>query len=257
MSLINSTLPTLNLRMRDLMGNVYTQRLHSRIFDAYEVKSLVLEALNENQQRVLFAHGGVIPAQHPVGPPLVLESWADLAACHRPTNLYQLLPRRARSYAAYQVARSICACPGSPFTMDQRVDPIDLKLIFRPPDFEFRAAFNARNPEKVGTSVQFDGLLRTDTDTGLVMCFSHVTPAQINTFVGTVAFLRAWAADTVESERHRDLKGKWGTMLSRRTHCFIAVQQPVVSKDALAFAKAKNVHVFAKRHAGAFSFCAT
>ena len=248
MSLINTTLQTLNLRMRDMIGYVSMQRLHSRIFDAYEVKSLVLESMSEDQQRVLVANGGSIPPLHPIGQPLVIESWPELVAQHRETNLYQLQPRRARSHAAYSVMRAVCASRGTPFSFDDRTDPIDCKLVFRPPDFEFRNAFNARNPEKVGTLVQFDGLLRTERDTGVMYCFPHVTPAQINNIVGTVAFLREWSADSGDTERHRELKTKWGAMLSRRTHQFIG-SQSALNKEVLAFAKAKNVHLFVRKGA--------
>jgi len=250
MSLINTTLGTLNLRMRDMMGQVYYSKLHARIFDAYDVKNLVLECLSENQQKVLIAHGGTtIPPQHPVGQPTVIENWQELEKYHKPTNLYQLQPRRARSNMAYQAIRSITACPGSPFSMDDRLDPVDYKLMFKPPDFEYRNQFNMRNPEKVGTSVQFDGLLKTETDTGIIQCYSnHISIQQVNMMVGSVAFLRAWSADTGETERHRDLKAKWGIMLSKRTHYFlVAGQQGSFGKEILNYAKTKNVHLFAKK----------
>lgn len=249
MSLVNTTLQTLNLRMRDMMGNIYHQKLHSRIFDAYDVKNLVLESLSVNQQKVLVAHGGAIPAQHPVGQPSVIENWQDLAATFDPANLYQLQPRRARSNTAYNAIRAITACAGSPFRMEDRADPNDYKLMFRPPDFEYRNQFNMRNPEKVGTSVQFDGLLRTDTDTAVIQCYSHhISIQQVNMMVGTVAFLRAWSGDTGETERHRDLKAKWGLLLSRRTHSFIVCgQQATLSKEILTYAKTKNVHMFVKK----------
>lgn len=249
MSLINSTLPTLNLRMRDMMGNIYHSRLHSRIFDAYDVKNLVLECMSVDQQKVMVAHGGQIPSQHPIGHPLVIENWQELETHHLDTNLYQLQPRRARSYAAYQAIRAIVAMPGSPFVMEDRIDPIDYKLIFRPPDFEYRNQFNMRNPEKVGTSVQFDGLLKTELDTAVIQCYNHhVSIQQVNNMVGTVAFLRAWSGDTGETERHRELKAKWGALLSKRTHSFIvACQQASFSKEILTYAKTKNVHMFVKK----------
>ena len=66
--------------------------------------------------------------------------------------------------------------------------------------------------------------------------------------VGSVAFLRAWSADTGETERHRDLKAKWGLMLQKRTHCFlVAGQQGSFSKEILNYAKTKNVHLFGKK----------
>lgn len=256
MSLINTTLQTLNLRMRDMMGNVYQQKLHSRIFDAYDVKNLVLESLNVSQQKVLVAHGGHIPPQHPIGQPAVIEGWQELAAQHTAENLYQLQPRRARSNAAYQAIRCIAALPGSPFKMDDRVDPIEYKLIFRPPDFDYRNQFNMRNPEKVGTSVQFDSLLRTEADTAVIQCYNHhISIQQVNTMVGTVAFLRAWSGDTGETERHRELKAKWGMLLSRRTHSFIVCcQQATLSKEILTYAKSKNVHMFVKKLNGEYIF---
>ena len=43
MSLLNSTLKTVVVKLKDMSGNVSNQKLHNRIFDAYEAKSLVFE----------------------------------------------------------------------------------------------------------------------------------------------------------------------------------------------------------------------
>jgi hypothetical protein len=246
MSLINTTLQTLSLRLRDMTGTVSVQKLHSRIFDAYEAKSLVLEALTIEHQRTMVVCNGVIPTGAACGAPIVLESWAELMAVHKPENVYQLLPRRARSYPAYQVLRAICSSAGSPFAMENRFDPVELKFIFRPADFDYRQAFNNRNAEKVGTSVQFDGILKTEHESALVLAHQSVTPAHVNTIVGTVQFLREWAADAGDVERHKELKGKWGPLLQKRTHMFLGTQT-TPNKDLIAFARGKNVHLYAKR----------
>lgn len=256
MSLVNSTLPMLNLRMLDMVGHVSYQRLHARIFDAYDVKSLVLEMYTPQQQRALVqlkraaaaSSGGVAAAAAAAAAvsPAVIENWAELEASFKPTNLYQLRPRRARTNTAYQAIRGIVACPGSPFTMEDRADPSDLKLLFKPPDFEYRNQFNARNPEKVGTAVQFDGLLRTNSAIGLLMCHQHVTPAQVNSIVGSITFLREWASDAAEAERHKELKTKWQQLLSRQQWTFLA-SNTVVNKDVLSYARGKQVCVFVRR----------
>ena len=246
MSLLNSTLQTLVLRLRDLTGNVTTQKIHNRIFDAYEAKSLVFEMITPQQQHVMQQFGGQIPHGHPVGLPMVIDGWPELMTNHSDKNIYQLLPRRAKTNASYQVMRSICAAPNSPFAMEHRYDPLELKFVFRAADFEYKQQFNNRNPEKVGNSIWFDGILKSPTDTGLVMCHHGLSPQHINTIVGTIAFLREWVGHEGDGDRHMNMKKQWKDLLGKRYHLFCG-SSAVPQKDLISFAKNKNVFLYAKR----------
>jgi hypothetical protein len=245
MSLINSTLPTTVLRFRDITGAVTNQKIHSRIFDAYEAKSLVLEMLNVEQQHVLHQVGKVPPG-HASGQPLVIDSWGDLMQHHRPDYLYQLLPRRAKTNAAYQVMRSVCSSAGSPFAMDDRYDPLEVKFVFRAADQEAKQAFNNKSAEKVGGAVWLDGILKGKTDTALIMAHPSASPAHVNQLYGTVQFLREWALANADADRHKQLKTSWKELLQKRTHLIIGTGT-VPAKDLVNFARAKNVHIYAKR----------
>lgn len=245
MSLINSTLQTTVLRLRDITGNVTVQKVHSRIFDAYEAKSLVLECYNREQQAVL-AQLGRLPPGHPAGNPLVIDSWQDLMAGHNHEQcLYQLMPRRAKTNAAYQVMRAVCASAGSPFAMEQRYDPLEVKFVFKAADQDAKQAFNNKSAEKVGSSVWLDGILRADADVGLIMAHPVATPAHVNQLYGTVQFLREWSANDTE-ERHRQMKAAWKDLLRRRTHLIIGTGQ-VPAKDLVSFARGKGVHLYSRR----------
>lgn len=74
MSLLNTTLQTLIVRVRDMNGIITQQKLHTRIFDAYEAKALVFEAITPQQQIAMQQYNGVIPPFHPAGQPIVLDS---------------------------------------------------------------------------------------------------------------------------------------------------------------------------------------
>ncbi|KAG8346915.1 hypothetical protein ERJ75_001745800 [Trypanosoma vivax] len=245
MSLLNTTLQTLVVRLRDMSGNVTQQKLHNRVFDAYEAKSLVFEVITPEQQAVMRQFGS-IPPQHPVGQPLLLDGWADLVSVHRDDNLYQLLPRRAKSNASYNTMRAICCSAGSPFTMDHRVDPIDYKLVFRAADMEVRNQFNAKNPDKLPPSIWFDGILSAPNDSGLVSCHNTLSPAHINNLAGMFQFLKEWSHEPPEGDRHRQLKQMYSQLLAKRTHLFIG-STSVPSREILNYAKAKNVFVYAKK----------
>jgi hypothetical protein len=252
MSLLNSTLQTAVLRLRDLTGNVTTQKIHNRIFDAYEAKSLVFELITPAQQQVMRQYGGVIPVHHPVGLPTVIDGWPELMAAHNENNIYQLLPRRAKTNASYAVMRAVCSAPNSPFTMDNRSDPLEMKFVFRAADYEYKQAFNQRNTEKVGNNIWFDGILKNETDTGLIMCHHVVSPQHINTMVGTIAFLREWVASESDGDRHMQMKKAWKDMLGKRYHLFCGTST-TPAKDLVAFAKSKNVYLYAKK-GGDFQF---
>jgi hypothetical protein len=246
MSLINSTLQTATLRFRDITGNVTMQKVHSRIFDAYEAKSLVLEALSVAQQHALLQFGGKVPPQHPSGPPVVLDNWADLMQLHKDSNLYQLLPRRAKTNSAYQVMRAVCSSTGSPFAMEDRFDSLELKFVFRAADQEAKQAFNNKNAEKVGGAVWFDGILKTSSDVALIMAHPVASPAHVNQLCGTVQFLREWSVGDPDGDRHKQMKQAWKDVLQRRTHLIIGTGQ-IPARDMVTFARGKGVHLYARK----------
>lgn len=246
MSLLNTTLQTIVLRLRDMSGNVTQQKLHNRIFDAYEAKSLVFEAISPEQQLVMAQFKGVIPPQHPCGQPTLIENWSELINLHNDKNLYQLLPRRAKTNQSYSVLRAICLSHGSPFTMEHRLDPIDFKFVFRPADFECRNAYNAKAQDKVPQSIWFDGMLSNATDSGLVLCSSTISPSHINNMAGCYNFLKEWVQTPTDGDRHRQIKELYSSLLKKRTHLFVGTSS-TPGKEILNLAKSKNVFVYAKK----------
>ena len=246
MSLLNSTLQTLVVRLRDMSGHITNQKLHNRIFDAYEAKSLVFEALTPQHQMVMNQFRGQVPPQHPVGPPVLIENWQGLMEVHNEQNIYQLMPRRAKTNAAYLVMSAVCASNGSPFTMESRLDPIDYKFMFKAADQEFKNQFNAKNPDKVRDSIWFDGLMKSENDSALVMCHHAVSPANLNTIVGTHTFLKQWSQEPADGDRHRDLKKAWGDLLKLRTHVFCGCVTPP-NRELLNYAKSKGIFIYAKK----------
>ena len=248
MSLLNTTLQTVVVRLRDMSGNVTQQKLHNRIFDAYEAKSLVFEAITTEQQAVMAQYKGNIPPMHPVGQPTLLENWNELVQIHNEKNIYQLLPRRAKTNASYSVMRAICQSPGSPFTMDHRVDPIDYKFVFRATDMDARNEYNAKAVDKVGPSIWYDGLLSTPTDAGIIMCHGNLSTAQISQTAGSVAFMKEFCLQPSEGDRHRQLRDLYKKLLSVRTHIFCGTNV-APGRELLNFAKSKGVFVYAKKGA--------
>lgn len=246
MSLLNTSLQTLVVRLRDMSGNISQSKLHNRVFDAYEAKALVFEALTPAQQVVMKQFNGIIPPQHPAGQPLVIENWTELIQIHREDILYQLLPRRAKNNAGYSVMQAICHSAGSPFTMEHRVDPNDLKMVFRDKDIEYRNQFNAKSADKITTHIWFDGLLTNATDSGLIMCYGSITAAHINNMAGTLQFLREWINEPSEGDRHRQTRDGYKKMLEGRPHLFLGTLG-TPGRELLTYAKSKGVYIYSKR----------
>jgi hypothetical protein len=246
MSLLNTTLQTVIVRLRDMSGNVTQQKLHNRIFDAYEAKSLVFEAISAEQQAVMAQYRGVVPPQHPAGQPVLVENWNELMQVHNDKNLYQLLPRRAKSNASYSVMRAVCTSAGTPFTMDHRVDPIDYKFVFRAADFDHRNQFNTRSQDKVPPTIWFDGILQSPQESGLIMCHQSISPQHVNGIAGTVAYLKEWIALPGDGDRHRQLRQLYQSLFKQRTHLFVGTTA-TPGKELLNYAKSKGVYIYAKK----------
>lgn len=256
MSMLNTTLQTLVVRLQDMNGHVAPQKLHNRIFDAYEAKSLVFECLTPAHQHVMAVSGGKVPPLHPVGPPLLVEGWGDLVSCHTEHNLYRLLPRRAKTSAAYLVMQAVCTAQGSPFSPDDRVDPLDLKFVFRhQDDQDAKNAFNVKQGQSGdklnGNCIWLDGVLRAKEDAALVMCYPMITAMHVSNLAGTAAFLKDWSSVAVGVQgRHLDLKKLWKELLHDRPrqHMFLGTQSPP-TRDVAALAKSKGIHIYLRKGA--------
>lgn len=246
MSLLNSTLQTLIIRLRDISGNITHQKLHNRVFDAYEAKQLVFEAISLEQQAVMKQYGGKIPHLHPVGYPTLVNSWAELVNLHKDTNVYQLLPRRAKSNESYSVLQSICASRGSPFTMDHRVDPIDYKFVFRAADFEERTRFNTLSQDKVPPTIWFDGILRSPKASALLSFHHSLSPAHINNLAGTEQFLRQWAKNPSDGDRHRQLKQLYLETFRQPTMLFLGTNT-APGRELINLSRSKSIFIYSKK----------
>ncbi|CBZ31077.1 conserved hypothetical protein [Leishmania mexicana MHOM/GT/2001/U1103] len=247
MSLLNTTLQTLVVRLRDMSGNVTQQKLHNRVFDAYEAKSLVFQVISPAQQLVMKQYSGRIPPMHPVGQPLMVDSWSELVELHKPDNEYQLLPRRARNNNAYAVMSAICCSVGSPFEMDHRLEPADFKLVFKSQaDQDARTAFNLKHTDKVPQTIFLDGLMEAPKASALVSFHNILTPAHVNNLAGTEQFLREWCREPTDGDRHRQLKLCFSSLLEKQTHLFLGTNA-APGRELLNYAKGKNIFVYGKK----------
>lgn len=246
MSLLNTTLQTIIVRLRDMSGNVTPQKLHNRVFDAYEAKSLVFEAISLEQQAVMRQCGGKIPHAHPVGNPILINSWADLVRIHKNTNLYQLLPRRARSNESYSVLQAICASNGSPFKMEHRVDPIDYKFVFRAADFEERTKFNTQSQDKVPANIWFDGLLKAPTASALLSYHHSLSPAHVNAIAGTEQFLKQWIKNPTDGDRHRHLKQLYSELFRQPVMLFLGCHT-APGREIINYSRSKNIFIYGRK----------
>ncbi|KAG5492945.1 hypothetical protein JKF63_01525 [Porcisia hertigi] len=247
MSLLNTTLQTLVVRLRDMSGKVTQQKLHNRVFDAYEAKSLVFEVILPEQQIVMRQYAGRIPPLHPVGQPLMVDSWSELVELHKPENEYQLLPRRARNNNAYAVMSAICSSAGSPFEMEHRLEPVDFKLVFKSQsDQDARTAFNLKHMDKVPQTIFLDGLMQAPKASALVSFHSILTPAHVNNLAGIDQFLRGWCREPADGDRHRQLKVGFNSLFEKPTHLFLGTNA-APGRELLNYAKGKNIFVYAKK----------
>lgn len=229
-----------------MSGNVTPQKLHNRVFDAYEAKSLVFESITLPQQQVMKQYNGVIPPMHPVGQPLLIDSWAELVSQHKSDNVYQLLPRRARNNEAYSIMRAICSSAQSPFTMENRVDPIDYKLTLRAADMELRNQFNANNQDKVPNTIWFDGILKAPNTSALISFHPSLSPASVNNLTGSEQFLRQFIQLPNDGDRHRQLKELYAALLKNPVFLFLGTNS-TPSRELLNYARSKKVFIYAKK----------
>ncbi|KAG5492412.1 hypothetical protein GH5_01332 [Leishmania sp. Ghana 2012 LV757] len=247
MPLLNTTLQTLVVRLRDMSGNVTHQKLHNRVFDAYEAKSLVFQVISPAQQVVMKQYSGRIPPLHPVGQPIMVDSWSELVELHKPENEYQLLPRRARNNNAYAVMSAICCSAGSPFEMDHCLEPADYKLVFKTQgDQDARTAFNISHTDKVPQVIFLDGLMEAPKASALVSFHNILTPAHVNNLAGIEKFLRGWCREPIDGDRHRQLKLGFSSLFGKSTHLFLGTNA-APGRELLNYAKSKNIFVYAKK----------
>lgn len=247
MALLNTTLQTLVVKLRDASGNVAQQKLHNRVFDAYEAKALAFEVITPPQVSVMQQFGGRIPHLHPVGQPKLVDSWTELVQNHKPEYQYQLLARKARSNGAYAVLKAICGSAGSPFSMEHCLDPCDIKLVFKSAqDAEMRTEFNVKNPMKVPNTIFFDGAMRCPTASALLFFHPSLTTANVNNLCGIQQFLEQFAKMPSEGDRHRQLRDEYKAIFAVPTHRFLGTST-MPGRELLNYAKSKNVFIYAKK----------
>ena len=248
MSVLNTSLQTMVVDFRDMSGTVGQTKLHSRVFDAYEAKHLVFEAITADQVAVLEKNNNVIPPNHPVGLPYLIENWTELQQFHRQGNQYQLLPRLARNNAGYSVLQGICMCGGSPFDMKDRVDVNNYKVVMRNGTdmIDFRNTFNQKNADKLIGHVWFDGMMVGKKDTAFVSCHPTVTPAQIQGLSATVQFLIEWSNDSGDWSQLRDQRRLQQQALQNKHHLFLgSANNP--GREIINMARQRGIHIFVKR----------
>ncbi|EPY42514.1 hypothetical protein AGDE_01409 [Angomonas deanei] len=191
-------------------------------------------------------YGGVVPPMHPVGQPILLDSWNELISLHSDKNIYQLLPRRAKSNNGYALIKSICCSAGSPFTMEHRVDTTDYKLSFRAADYDIRNQFNASNQDKVPHNIWFDGILKAPNASALISFSPTISNSHVSTLVGSHQFLREFIKQPAVGDRHRQLKELYAEVFTKPTLLFLGTTV-APGRDLVNSAKGKNVFVYCKK----------
>ncbi|KNH09796.1 DNA-directed RNA polymerase-like protein [Perkinsela sp. CCAP 1560/4] len=179
--------PCLNgmeLKLIDANLRLYPQRVHERSFAAFEASGMVL--LLKNKMNLELSSEDQI-----------INDFNQLQQVHRTAvSIYQLFPRRCRLTRALEVMSSICFQPGSPFTLADRVDPVDTKLILRSKEMDTLNEYNEQNAWKyqMCSTIYFEGILSSTKNKAVafVMTNNALTPMNAYWPHQYIDFLRFW-----------------------------------------------------------------
>lgn len=112
-----------------------------------------------------------------------IDTWDRLLDIHHEDNCYRLLPLHCSSTAAFVAMASIAASPGSPFSIDDRVDfqPFRMSVAYKSPvRTAIERFFNMPGADRLPIDrVEFDGVLRNKDSSALVQLRHTINQAQI------------------------------------------------------------------------------
>jgi hypothetical protein len=174
----------------------------------------------------------------------IIDTWERLTAIHHEQNQYRLMPIRCQSPTAFAALMSITAWAGSPFHIDHRADHVPYRcyLAYKSPVRVAADKFFAKR----GTTgrglpidrVDWDGVLKSDTAIGMVVCKPTVTAAAVTQmaamwdFVNSEEFYQDTGIDPVP----------WRDLFSRKQRYLF-----LVGEGAMPIAQEKPITELAQK----------
>lgn len=247
-----SSLQYVDILHQDLTGRIVPMKVSTRTFELFEIKSLILELPLVDK-----ASSSMQKVEHPImrGATqnyFVIPDFDTLLKMHKPNHIYRVLSRKARSIQSYVTMKEICAAPGSPFSMRDRVDPHNYKATMKNEwdavIKEWNDSLEARSHNFTisgGQPIGFDGMLISENDVAVLLVNQQLNEKAVSTITGSIAFLK----QTVTGSNKRvtqDYEQLWSSFLKRRKiHYFLSGDRPP-TRDALGFARQKGVHMYSR-----------
>ena len=196
------------LQLMDTNRRLYAQRVHERSFAAFEASGMILLQKNGNAGTGTSIEN--ITHTEATLQDVAVNGWSHLQQIHNPTStasqVYQLYPRRARTTRAFEAILSMCAEPGTPFTLHDRMDPVEAKCVLRAKEIDTINEYNSRNRWKYTqfNLLHFDGILASQKNKTVAFLTTGITLNHGNAYLThqLLDFIRFWIPKV-----HPDNKG--------------------------------------------------
>ena len=174
----------MELKLIDANLRLYPQRVHERSFAAFDASGMIL--LSKRKMGLDLSTDDTI-----------ISDFSDLQQHHKPTeSIYQLFPRRCRFTRSLEVMASVCHQLGSPFTLADRVDPVDTKLILRSKEMETLKEYNSKNAWRYQmiSTIYFEGILASQRNKAVAFVMTNNALTAANAFWPHqyIDFIRFW-----------------------------------------------------------------
>ena len=240
---LNTTVQSLPVMLMDLQGRVAKQSLHSRIFDSYEAKNLIL-MMECNQQA-----GQQQPQQGDTA--IAIDSWDAFSKTYNPKCTYHLVPRKTRNTTAFLVARALTMAVGSPFHLDHREDPFDFRYIVREGDQAAAKRWNQTHGAKYGSplreGVVYDGILVARDHAALILTSGTFSERFVNSSACMLEFMKFWV-DAGSIARYGDLRTRWMSLLRKKhIHLVCGADTGLPTPQIMHLATERGVHIYARQ----------
>jgi hypothetical protein len=251
--LLNTSLQSLMTNVVDVNGRLTKQKLHNRIFAAYEQKNLTLLLRPRDK-----AAGQTTASAFSDIP---IDSWDSFAKSYHPDNVYELVPRKTRSTHAFMVVTALVNTPHSPFAMEHREDPHDYKLIFREPEQPAAKKWNATQGEKykstLGHGVIYDGILNARDAAAVILCGQDWNDKLLLQGACWICYMQEWV-NSSNAARYNELQSRWRSLLRKKNglHIVVSADRGTPNIALQGLAAQHNILLYARRQGSdGFEYC--
>lgn len=181
--LLNKAKEVVEINLQHVTGKWERTKLHADMVKGYVCCKCILVCthLHEPEKAQRFSR--------------IIDTWDKFVAVHHEQNQYRLMPIRCQSPTAFAAMASITASAGSPFHIDHRSDHVPYRcyLAYKSP---VRVAadkfFAGRGFDRLPIDrVDWDGVLKSDTSVGMVVCKPTVTAAAVQQMAAQWDFVRS------------------------------------------------------------------